>query len=122
MRITPSIFRIASLIVFHISDKIDSAAVCIGEIVIVIIILLGGALKLCILNSHLSPNLVALSFLTLTPFSSKRQHSFIRKSTGLGQGTSLCSNLRSVTYVNERAHISQPCWPLVSSCKMQALH
>lgn len=83
----------------------------------------GGALKLFILNSHLSPNLVALPFFTLTPFFSKRQHGFIRKSTGLGQGTSLHSSLRSVTCVNERAHISQPCWPLVSSsCKMEVLH
>ena len=103
----------ASLIIFHIPDKIHNATVCIGEI---IIIFLGGALKLCILNSHLSPNLVALPFFTLTPFSSKRQHDFIRKRTGLGQGT------RAITSVNERAHISQPCWPLVSSsCKMQVL-
>jgi len=78
MRITPSIFRIASLIVFHISDKIDNAAMCIGEIVIVII-LLRGALRLCILNSHLSPNLVALPFFTLTPFSSKRQQTQLHK-------------------------------------------
>lgn len=122
MRITPSILRMASVIVFHIADRIDNTAMCIGEIVIVIIILLGELLNF--LNSHLSPNLVVLPFFTLTSFFSKRQrHGCIRKSPGLGQGTSLHSSLRSVTCVNERAHISQPCWPLVSSsCKMEVLH